>query len=387
MLSLSRPPSPRELLRYSVLFCLIAWGISVIVLASHPGLMTTWYQSTRQFASDMLFALIAFAFLYAQYACVERYLQSQLEASLGYVQVFACLAAVVWVLLAYFTVLITGSSQAAPAYLSASAIFYMLVFGEAVFIGNIFWSYGQQSQPKPVPTATRPAQTSTQPASIPPGSPAVAASHASARLTTARPGPVPPPQSAAVLASPASARLSATIFSSTSQIKRDDSPKASGLRFDSPVAVFGSGAAFFVVMGMIFAFVSPLVTRMPVLWNGRIIFVAAGYLWMPLAAPFAVFAAAYWLLARDRRQQFTPSTTRIHFVCTALMALECARVYFSWASTVANSSSYRTHIGVGSFSGAFALLLVAIATLVWNVYSSIPRSRPTASLPAIRRVK
>jgi hypothetical protein len=386
MLSLSRPPLPKELLRYSVLFCVVAWGISVIVLASHPGLMTTWYQSTRQFASDMLFALIAFAFLYAQYACVERYLQSQLEASLGYVQVFACLAAVAWVLLAYVTVLITGSNQAAPSYLSANAIFYMLIFGEAVFIGNIFWSYAQQSQPRPIQTATRPAHTAAPSASIPAGSPAVAASPTSARLT-ARPGPIPPPHSTAVVASPASARLSAASFSSTSQIKRDDSPKAFGMRFDSPVAVFGSGAAFFVVMGMIFAFFSPLVTRMPVFWDGRIVFVAAGYLWMPLAVPFVVFAAAYWLLARDTRRRFTPSTTRIHFVCTALMVLECARVYFSWASTVANSSSYRTHIGVGSFSGAFALSLVAVATLVWNVYSNAPRSRPATSLPAVRRVK
>ena len=161
MLFLSRPPSPKELLRYSVLFCLIAWGISVIVLASHPGLMTTWYQSTRQFASDMLFALISLGFLYAEYACVERYLQSQLEASLGYVQVFACLAAVAWVFLAYVTVLITGSSQAASESLSASAIFYMLVFGEAVFIGNIFWSYLQQNQPKPAQTAIGPDQAVT----------------------------------------------------------------------------------------------------------------------------------------------------------------------------------------------------------------------------------
>lgn len=360
MLRLSRPPLPKELLRYSVLFCLIAWGISVIVLASHPGLMTVWYQSTRQFASDMLFALISFAFLYAEYVCVERYLQSELEASLGYVQVFACLAAVAWVLLAYVTVLITGSNQPVPAYLSASAIFYMLIFGEAVFIGHIFWSYAQQKQPRPAQTATRLVQTAGR-------------------------APIPPPRSAAVVTSPASARLSATSLSSTSQIKSDNPPKAFGLRFDSPVAVFVSGAVFFVVMGALFAFISPLVTRMPILWNGRIIFVAAGYLWMPLAIPFAVFAAVYAVLAYVTKRQFTPSTTRIHFVCTALMALECARVYFSWASTVANSSQNRVHIGASSFSGAFALLLVAVATLVWNVYSNSPRGRSAALL--VRRVK
>lgn len=354
--SLSYPPSPKELLRYSVLFCLIVWGISIITLASHPGLMAAWYQYTRQFASDMLLALLAFGFLYAEYACVERYFQGSLDASLGYVQVLGCWAAIVWTLLAYIAVLIGGSNQAAPASLSANAIFYMLVFGEAVFIGNIFWSYIQQNQ-------KRPAQLPTHAASI------------------------PPPRSAAALGSPPSARANATSLSPLNQIKPGNASKALGLRFDSPVAVFSAGAAFFVVVGTIFAIVSPLVTRMPVLWNGRIIHLAAGYLWMPLAAPFAIFAAVYWMLSRQTSRQFAPSTTRIHFFCTALMVLECARVYFSWASTIANSSQYRTHIGLGSFSGAFAFLLVAIGTLVWNVYGNSGRGQPVASLPIARRVK
>lgn len=351
--SLSRPPSPKELLRYSILFCVIVWGISAILVASHPGSMSVWYWSTRQLAADMFIALLSIGFLYAEYACVERYFQRELDASLGYVQSFGCLAAIVWMFLAYVAALIGGSNQAAASYLSANAIFYMLVFGEAVFIGNIFWSYVRQEGTRPVQTAPRPA-------------------------------PIPLPRSAAVLGSLASAQLNAGL-SSANQMKPDNQPKTLGLRFDSPVAVFGSGAAFFAMMGMIFAWVGPLVTRMPIFWNGRVAFVAAGYLWMPLALPFALFAAIYWLLARFPGRlpgrQFTPSTTRIHFFCTVLMALECARVYFSWASTVANSSQYRAHVGVGSFSGAFAFLLVAIAALVWNVYSHSPRSRPISSLP------
>lgn len=355
MFSLSRTPSPKELLRYSVLFCVIAWGISAIAVVSHPGSMSVWYWCTRQLAADMFIAFLSIGFLYAEYACVERYFHRELDASLGCVQAFGCLAAIVFMLLAYIAALIGGSNQAAPSYLSANAVFFMLVFGEAVFIGNIFWSYVRQQETRPVRIATRPA-------------------------------PTPPPRSAAVLGSLASAQLNAGL-SPANQIKPGNQPKTLGLRFDSPVAVFGAGAAFFTVMGMIFAWVGPLVTRMPIFWNGRVAFVAAGYLWMPLALPFALFAAIYWLVAREVSRKFTPSATRIHFVCTALMVLECARVYFSWASTVANSSQYRTHIGAGSFSGAFALLLVAIATLLWNVFGNSRRSRPVAPLPNARRVK
>ena len=352
MFSPSRPPSPKELLRYSVFFCLIVWGIAVIALARRPDSMAAWYQWTRQFASDMLLALLAFGFLYAEYACVERYFQRSLDASLGYVEVLGCWAAIVWTLLAYVAALIGGSNQAAPAFLSANAIFYVLVFGEAVFIGNVFWSYVRQKKNMPAQTAVNSA-------------------------------PTPPSKNIAVLASLASAQLNATL-SPANQLKPNQQ-KILGLQFDSPVAVFSAGAAFFVVMGMIFAWVGPLVTRMPIFWNGRVAFVAAGYLWMPLALPFALFAAIYWLLAREKSRQFTPSTMRIHFFCTALMVLECARVYFSWASTVANSSQYRTRIGLGSFSGAFAFLLVAIATLLWNIYGN--SDRPVASLPVGRRVK
>ena len=343
MLSLSRTPSPKELLRYSVFFCLVAWGISVIAVASHPGSMSAWYWWTRQLAADMFVAFLPFGFLYAEYSCVERYFRRELEASLGYVQGFGCMAAIVWVLLAYVFAQTTGSNQPAPARLSANAIFYMLVFGEAVFIANIFWSYVRQEQTAPVHAPLRPSS-------------------------------IPPPQNAA-------------IPTSANQRKREDQSKTVAVRFDSPAVVFASGAAFFLVMGTIFAFVGPLVTRMPVFWKGQLMFVPAGYLWMPLAIPFAVFAAIYSILAYATRRQFTRSATRLHFVCTALMVLECARVYFSWASAVGNSRQYRVHIGPGSFAGAFALLLVAIVTLIWNVYSDSGRSRPLSSLPVSRRVK
>ena len=343
MLSLSRTPSPKELLRYSVLFCVIAWGISAIAVVSHPGSMTVWYWRTRQLAPDMFIGFLSLGFLYAEYSCVERYFQRELEASLGYIEAFGCLAAIVWVLLAYVFALTTGSNQPAPANLSANAIFYMLVFGEAMFIANIFWSYVRQEQARPV--------------------------HAPVKSAS-----IPPPRSAAI-ATP------------VIQIKHGHKPRTFSLRFESPAVVFASGAAFFLVMGTIFALVGPLVTRMPVFWKGQLVFVPAGYLWMPLAMPFAVFAAVYWAVAYFTPRQFTRSATRIHFVCTALVVLECARVYFSWASTVGNSSYYRVHIGPESFVGAFALLLVAIVTLVWNVYSDSGRSRPIASLPNGRRLK
>jgi len=64
----------------------------------------------------------------------------------------------------------------------------------------------------------------------------------------------------------------------------------------SPARLFSIAAVFFVIMGIIFTKTSILNTQLPVLHDSQITRVPAGYLWFPVAVPFAIFALIYWAL-------------------------------------------------------------------------------------------
>jgi hypothetical protein len=331
-----RAPSPKELLRYVVIFCLVGWGISIIGVAGHPSSMDPAAQWTRQLALEMLFALLALAFLYAEYAAVEHYVRRDLNARLGYVQVLGCFALLLWGISGYVTAIYKQSGQMA-AGLSSNALLYILLFGEAAFLANVLWSYEMKE-------------------GLPPARPAAAV--------------VRPAQSAIPKAVGAPAGEGASV--STAQAA------AAGSWSDAPASVFAAAAGFFIVLGGIFAAAGPLATRMPIYWNGRFALVPVGFLWMPLALPFAAFAAFYWWMARASGRRFDRAATRIHFVCTVLAVLECARVYMGWAATTANSSAFRPPVTARNFFGVFAFSLLAVAALVWNLRASPGRSAPVA---------
>jgi hypothetical protein len=333
----SRAPSPKELLRYVVIFCLLGWGISIITVAGHPGSMDPAAQWTRQLALEMFFALFAFALLYAEYAAVEHYVRRDLNARLGYVQVVGCFALLLWGISGYVSAVFKQSGQMAPAGLSSNALVYILLFGEAAFVANILWSYLMKE-------------------GLPPARPAAA---------DMRPG-----QSASSMAARAAAVGGVSV--STAQAA------AACSWSDRPASVFAAAAGFFIVLGGIFAAVGPMATRMPVYWNGRFALVSVGFLWMPLALPFAAFAAFYWWTARTSGRRFDRGATRIHLVCTLLAVLECARVYMAWAATTANSTAFREPVTARNFFGVFAFSLLAVAALVWNLRASPRRSAPLA---------
>jgi len=136
----------------------------------------------------------------------------------------------------------------------------------------------------------------------------------------------------------------------------------------SPALLFGIAAGFFLFMGIIFINTGILNTKLPVVQNGEITHVLAGYLWLPIALPFGLFALIYAGLEIGTGWEFKESITRIHFVCTLLAVLETIRVYMSWATTSANVSP--EVITSQSFSGAAAFLALSLGVFIWNLSSS-----------------
>jgi hypothetical protein len=136
----------------------------------------------------------------------------------------------------------------------------------------------------------------------------------------------------------------------------------------SPAMLFGIAAACFVFMGIIFINTGLLPTKLPVVQNGEITHVLVGYLWLPIALPFGLFALIYAGLEIGTGWEFDESTTRIHFVCTLLGVLETIRVYMSWATTTGNVSP--EVITSRSFGGTIAFLILALGVFVWNLSTS-----------------
>ncbi len=151
----------------------------------------------------------------------------------------------------------------------------------------------------------------------------------------------------------------------------------------SPVKLFGITAAFFLLMGMIFMISGLFNAQMPVLQNGKVTRVSAGYLWLPVALPFASFALIYGWLELALERVFDESATRVHFVCTLFAVMEAIRVYFSWATTT--TSMYPEELTSKNFSGVIAFLILSIATFIWNLLTSKPRRPAAIGTPGIPR--
>lgn len=315
-------PLPRNILRYTFIFCLAGWGTGAILVASRVASHSVPMDGIRALALQLFFAALAFAFFYAQYAAVEHYGERDLDLRLGYLQSFGCLVFLLWGLGRPLAAILGSATQLSLSGSSDSALIYICSYGEMVFLANVFWSYLLRDGVPPKHVQV-PVASSTAPATAPSCSRAAA---------------------------------SASTLAQSSNWS------------DSPVRLFGIAAGFFMVMGLLFVVIGPLVTRMPVLWKGNVSHISAGYLWMPLALPFAAFALIYSWAGSTGRRNFDRSATRIHFICTLLMVLECARIYVSWAST--SYAAVRPPLAAGNFFGVFAFSALSLGALAWNFRAS-----------------
>jgi hypothetical protein len=323
-------PPPKILLHYICFFWLVGWGASAIVIASHVGTPAPWLEWARALASQFFFGLLAFGFFYIQYVAVERVVGRELNLAFAHIQVLGGLALFLVGIVRDAAALILNAPQFGSSGLDSTLLFYICVLGEGMFLANVVVTYA-----------------------LPQG------------LATARPTPPvvrPAPQTRAV----------------TSDLQKV------AAQFDwsnSPAVLFAIAGAFFFVVGVVL--VSVASTRVPILRDGAISYVSPGYLWIPLAIPFAAFAVVYWLIEIFTGRTFDRSATRIHFVCTILAVLESVRVYWAWSVTAAN-----LHVAlpaVTDFFGVFAFLALATGALVWNIFAGGGRTAQTAqSARAVR---
>jgi hypothetical protein len=322
-------PPTKKLLHYVCFFCLIGWGASAAVVASHVGSMAPWFEWTRQLAMLWFFALLLFGFFYIEYVAVERLAGCALNEKLGHLQVAGGAALLLVGVVIDVAALISNDSQFLGLNgVSDTLLAWIAIVGEGVFLANVVMTYvlankavapGQQVIP-----IARPAPAAAQPARTPMGA----------------------------------AQKIAERFDWSS----------------SPAVIFGAAAAFFVLAGVFLIVKSP--ARMPLMREGGLTYVSPGYLWLPLAIPFAAFAVIYWLVEIFTGRTFDRSATRMHFLCTILAVLDAIRIYWSWSVTTSSLNSQLP--GVLDFFGVFAFLALGAGALVWNIRASSAQTARTA---------
>jgi hypothetical protein len=322
-------PPTKKLLHYVCFFCLVGWGASAAVVASHVDSMAPWFEWTRQLAMLCFFALLTFGFFYIEYVAVERLAGRELNETLGHLQAAGGTALLLAGVVIDVAALISNDSQFFGLNGVGDTLLALIaILGEGVFLANIVVTYVLANQ------TAAPAQQV---------------------ILISRPAPPAKPPAG-------------TPIGTAQKIAE---------RFDwssSPTVIFGTAAAFFVLAGIFLIVKSP--ARMPLERNGALTYVSPGYLWLPLAIPFAVFAVIYWLIEIFTARTFDRSATRMHFLCTILAVLDATRIYWSWSVTTSNLSSQPP--GILDFFGVLAFLALAAGALVWNISASSARTARTA---------
>lgn len=299
--------TPEKLFRWIVLLCLIGMGGSAIYVTSHVGSGTESYVRAHDLASYFFTALWIFVFFYAQYRLVPRFIHRDLELRIG-----------TWHALGSLALLLVGALHAFTPQkkgdVPSSMLFWIMMLGEGVFIGNVVWCY--RSEPHALSTI-----------------PAVQGAKTSASR-------VP-----------------------------NDSAKNMGWP-KSPVKLFGIGAAFLGAGGMLSLIMNVPAYRMPVPLAGQIYFVPYGGLWLLAAAPFAVFTMLYKFLVDDEHLIFADSMNRIHFVVTIVAVLDLVRAFSAWQQAMVSRLA-ELYFGPEAeyLAVLFGLSLVVFGINVYQGYS------------------
>jgi hypothetical protein len=134
--------SPEKLFRLSALLCIVGWGLSAIYVVSRVGSMEEAYVRAHDLASYFFSAIWIFVFFYAQYRVVPHFIHRDLDRRVG-----------LWHALGSLALLIVGALHVVlpqtKSDVPSSLLFWITLLGEAVFIGNVVWSYvhGEQTVP------------------------------------------------------------------------------------------------------------------------------------------------------------------------------------------------------------------------------------------------
>ena len=262
---------PEKLFRLSAFLCIVGWGLSAIYVVSHVGSMEDAYVRARDLASYFFSAIWIFVFFYAQYRVVPRFIHRDLDRRVGLWHAFGSLALLI---VGGLHVVLPQTKSDVPS----SLLFWIMLLGESVFIGNVIWSYLQGEPEVPLLPVVPDAKT-------------------------------------------------------TPEHVRDDSAKNMGWP-KSPAKLFGIGAAVFAAGGLISLILDVPSFKIPVAWSGQVHFLPFGCLWLAAAAPFAIFAMLYKYLMDEHDLVFEESLNRIHFVVSIIAVFDLVRVFVVWAQWV-----------------------------------------------------
>lgn len=324
-------PPPKKLLHYVCFFCLVTWGASAVAIASHVGSLAGWFESTRQLALFSFFGLLTFGFFYIQFAAVERVIGRELNETLGHLQVTGSALLFLLGVVVDLAALLSNNPQISGMGLADNILVVICVLGEGMFLVNVVTTYVLA---RDAGASGRPVIPISRPAAPPTRAPIAAAQKVAARFDWS----------------------------------------------SSPALIFGVAAAFFLLAGIFLIEKSP--ARMPLMKDGALAYVSPGYLWIPLAIPFAVFAVAYWLIEIFTGWTFDRQATRMNFLCTVLAAIDAIRIYWSWSIRTPNPDSQL--LSVGDFFGVFAFLALAACALIWNIYAAQSPTGRSASIQTRR---
>ena len=136
-------PSPKSVLRIMVNVCLVGAGVSAIAQARRaaaPGFgPLVWLHDLQLF---FFFSLLAFGLFFVEYQIFQGMTKRDLNVSLGYLQALGCTLLVLCGLWGIYY-----STRQGPVAATSSAGFpetillIIYIFGHAVFVANIVWSY------------------------------------------------------------------------------------------------------------------------------------------------------------------------------------------------------------------------------------------------------
>jgi hypothetical protein len=267
---------PEKVFRLSGLICIVGWGLSVIYVVSHVGSMDEASVRARDLASYFFTAIWIFAFLYAQYRVVPRFIHRDLDRRVG-----------LWHALSSLALLIAGALHVVlpqtKTDVPSGLLFWITLLGEGVFIGNVIWSYVRGEAKVPLLPVVPDAKTT--------------------------PERVP-----------------------------DDSAKNMGWP-KSPVQLFGIGAAFFAAGGIISVILNVPSYPIPVPVFGQLHFLPYGCLWLTAAGPFAIFVMLYKYLMDAHKIAFEESPNRIHFSVTIIAVFDLVRVFMAWEQALVSKTA------------------------------------------------
>jgi hypothetical protein len=137
-------PAPKAVLRIVINFCLVGWGVAVIAQARRVGPGFVRLEWLHDMGIFFFFSLIAFALFFAEYQIVQGLTERDLNITLGYVQSLGCAVLVLCGLWGIYYASAQGPAPPGNPAFAENVLLLIYVFGHAVFIGNVIWSYVQE---------------------------------------------------------------------------------------------------------------------------------------------------------------------------------------------------------------------------------------------------